>query len=63
MQCLQSSILWCHLLVDEQAQLEVASRMTEQEVKAGEYLIQAGQTGAAASKLYVVKSGVFEVRL
>lgn len=31
-------------------------------VSAGEILIQEGETGLAASELYVVKDGTFEVR-
>ena len=36
--------------------------MCERAVPAGEILIQEGEIGAAASELYVVKSGKFEVR-
>lgn len=37
--------------------------MYERKVTAGEILIKEGDTGAAASELFVVKSGEFEVRL
>ena len=36
--------------------------MYERKVTAGEILIKEGDTGAAASELFVVKSGEFEVR-
>ena len=36
--------------------------MYERKVVAGEILIKEGDTGAAASELFVVKSGEFEVR-
>jgi cGMP-dependent protein kinase 2 len=36
--------------------------MWERTVSAGEILIQEGEVGLAASELYVVKTGKFEVR-
>jgi CRP-like cAMP-binding protein len=43
-------------------QRKVVVNMYEQCVSAGEILIKEGDSGAAASELYVVKSGKFEVR-
>lgn len=40
----------------------IVSEMYEIPVAAGEILIQQGDSGAAATKLFVVKSGKFEVR-
>ncbi len=37
------------------------AEMYEHSVKAGQILIQEGDTGLAASELYVVKTGTFEV--
>ena len=37
------------------------AKMWERSVAAGEILIKEGDTGLAASELYVVKSGKFEV--
>lgn len=42
-------------------QRKVVSEMYERAVSAGEILIKEGDSGAAASELYVVKSGKFEV--
>ena len=42
-------------------QHKVVAEMYEKTVAAGEILIKEGDTGAAASQLYVVKSGKFEV--
>ncbi|KAF5842551.1 kinase-like domain-containing protein, partial [Dunaliella salina] len=58
--CLQSSLLWSHLLDEETRQI-VASHMYERAVPAGELLIQVGETGPSAAQLFVVKSGKFEV--
>jgi cGMP-dependent protein kinase 2 len=44
------------------AQLKIAEHMWERAVTAGEILIQEGEVGLAASELYVVKAGKFEVR-
>jgi hypothetical protein len=41
---------------------KIVAEMYERSVRAGEILIQQGDTGLAASELYVVKSGSFEVR-
>lgn len=43
-------------------QRKVVSEMYERSVPAGEILIKEGDSGLAASELYVVKSGKFEVR-
>lgn len=42
-------------------QRKVVSEMYERTVSAGEILIKEGDSGAAASELYVVKTGKFEV--
>jgi len=42
-------------------QRKVVTEMYERAVTAGEILIKEGDTGLAASELYVVKSGKFEV--
>ena len=44
------------------AQARIAEATWERSVAAGEILIQEGEVGLAASELYVVKSGKFEVR-
>lgn len=49
--------------LDPQVQRKIVSEMYERTVPAGEILIKEGDTGLAASELYVVKSGKFEVRL
>lgn len=43
-------------------QRKIVIEMHERSVQAGEILINEGDTGLAASALYVVKSGKFEVR-
>ena len=43
-------------------QRKIVTDMWERTVPAGEILIQEGDVGAAASELYVVKEGKFEVR-
>ena len=59
----QSSL--CNLLLfgrlDKAAQAKIAEHTWERAVAAGEILIQEGEVGLAASELYVVKSGKFEV--
>jgi CRP-like cAMP-binding protein len=47
--------------LDRTAQLRIAEHTWERTVAAGEILIQEGEVGLAASELYVVKSGKFEV--
>jgi len=47
--------------LDRHLQRKVVSEMYERAVTAGEILIKEGDTGLAASELYVVKSGKFEV--
>ncbi|GBF90110.1 cyclic nucleotide dependent kinase [Raphidocelis subcapitata] len=47
--------------LDIRAQLKIAEHMWERSVTAGEILIQEGEVGLAASELYVVKTGKFEV--
>jgi CRP-like cAMP-binding protein len=48
--------------LDAQIQRKVVTEMFERNVPAGEILIKEGDTGLAATELYVVKSGKFEVR-
>jgi len=48
--------------LDKAAQAKIADHTWERTVTAGEILIQEGEVGLAASELYVVKSGKFEVR-
>lgn len=48
--------------LDKAAQSKIADHMWERSVAAGEILIQEGEVGLAASELYVVKAGKFEVR-
>lgn len=48
--------------LDPALQRKVVSEMYERSVPAGEILIKEGDSGLAASELYVVKSGKFEVR-
>ena len=45
------------------AQDKIVEEMWERTVSAGEILIQEGEVGLAASELYVVKTGKFEVGL
>lgn len=47
--------------LDKAAQSKIAENTWERNVAAGEILIQEGEVGLAASELYVVKSGKFEV--
>ena len=47
--------------LEHHLQRRVVSEMYERSVNAGEILIKEGDTGLAASELYVVKSGKFEV--
>jgi cGMP-dependent protein kinase 2 len=60
----QSSL--CNLLLfgrlDRAAQGKIAEHTWERAVAAGEILIQEGEVGLAATELFVVKSGKFEVR-
>ena len=48
--------------LDKFTQSKIVADTYERQVLAGEILIQQGDTGLAATQLYVVKSGVFEVR-
>jgi len=48
--------------LDDAAQSKIAENTWERTVTAGEILIQEGEVGLAASEMYVVKSGKFEVR-
>lgn len=48
--------------LDSAIQRKVVQEMFERNVAAGEILIKEGDTGLAATELYVVKSGKFEVR-
>lgn len=52
-------LLFNHL--DKKTQRKVVSEMYERSVPAGEILIREGDTGMAASELYIVKQGKFEV--
>jgi cGMP-dependent protein kinase 2 len=47
--------------LDRFTQQKIVADTYERQVLAGEILIQQGDTGLAATQLYVVKSGVFEV--
>lgn len=47
--------------LDPSVQQRVVQEMYERKVGAGEILIKEGDTGLAASELYVVKEGEFEV--
>jgi CRP-like cAMP-binding protein len=47
--------------LDKAAQARIAESTWERPVAAGEILIQEGEVGLAATELYVVKSGKFEV--
>ncbi|KAI8470474.1 MAG: kinase-like domain-containing protein [Monoraphidium minutum] len=47
--------------LDRAAQVKIAENTWERSVRAGEILIQEGDVGLAASELYVVKAGKFEV--
>lgn len=48
--------------LDKFTQSKIVGDTYERSVPAGEILIQQGDTGLSATQLYVVKSGVFEVR-
>lgn len=61
--CLQkalSKLLLFHRL-DPSAQAKIVEHTWTRTVPAGEILIQEGEKGLAATELYVVKSGSFEV--
>lgn len=45
-----------------QLQRKIVQEMFERKVGAGEILIKEGDTGLAATELFVVKTGKFEVR-
>jgi cGMP-dependent protein kinase 2 len=47
--------------LDKASQVKVVEHCWTRRVPAGEILIQEGETGLAASELYVVKEGSFEV--
>lgn len=47
--------------LDKASQAKVVEHCWTRKVSAGEILIQEGETGLAASELYVVKDGTFEV--
>jgi cGMP-dependent protein kinase 2 len=47
--------------IEPALQRKVVAEMYERQVGAGEILIKEGDTGIAATELYVVKSGKFEV--
>lgn len=49
--------------LDPHLQRKVVQEMYERNVGAGEILIKEGDTGLAATELYVTKSGKFEVSL
>jgi cGMP-dependent protein kinase 2 len=49
--------------LDKATATRIVAEMYELTVEAGEILIQQGDSGSAATKLFVVKSGKFEVRL
>lgn len=57
--CLAKVLLFKQL--DPSMQRKVVSETYERTVQAGEILITEGDTGLAASELYIVKSGEFEV--
>jgi len=48
--------------LDAQLQRKIVQEMYERKVGAGEILMKEGDTGLAATELFVVKSGKFEVR-
>ncbi len=58
--CLAKVLLFKQL--DPSMQRKVVSETYERTVQAGEILITEGDTGLAASELYIVKSGEFEVQ-
>ncbi len=49
--------------LDASLQRKIVTEMHERTVQAGEILINEGDTGLAATELYIVKSGKFEVRV
>ena len=57
--CLAKVLLFKQL--DPSMQRKVVSETYERTVQPGEILITEGDTGLAASELYIVKSGEFEV--
>ena len=59
MEALSKLLIFANLSPEKQATL--CSNMYEREIAAGEILIREGEEDAAASELYVVKSGDFEV--
>ncbi|WZN58634.1 cAMP-dependent protein kinase [Chloropicon roscoffensis] len=59
LEALNKLLIFAQLPPDKQA--TVCSNMYEREIDAGEILIREGEEGVAASELYVVKSGDFEV--
>lgn len=61
--CLQETLNKVLLFnkLEQHLQRKIVSEMYERNVTAGEILIKEGDTGLAASELYVVKSGKFEV--
>ena len=58
-EALSKLLIFANLSPEKQATL--CSNMYEREIAAGEILIREGEEDAAASELYVVKSGDFEV--
>ena len=58
-ECLSSLLLFDQL--DASSKRKIASEMYERTVAAGDILIKEGDVGLAASELYVVKTGEFEV--
>lgn len=57
--CLSKLLIFDSL--DENVQTKIVKEMYERQVMAGDILIQEGDSGLAASELYVVKSGEFEI--
>jgi CRP-like cAMP-binding protein len=47
--------------LEADVQRKIVMEMYERSIKAGDILIQEGDVGIAASELYVVKEGEFEV--
>lgn len=58
-ECLAKLLVFNRL--DVQLQRKIVQEMFERRVGAGEILIKEGDTGLAATELFVVKSGKFEV--
>jgi cGMP-dependent protein kinase 2 len=58
-ECLRKMLLFDKLEAD--VQRKIVMEMYERSIKAGDILIQEGDVGIAASELYVVKEGEFEV--